>query len=218
MRRSVNAKAYPLPPSTEMTDVSAVVLAGGASRRMGRDKRALPWDQDAAGQARTLLQSIVSRVHAFSSDVIVVANDELDATPARVVPDAFPDSGSLGGIYSGLAAAAQDAAFVCAADMPFLNPELAVRLIDRLGGSDAVVPVVDGRPEPLHAVYRRTLLDPMRERIGTRQLKISPLFDAANVTWIEEAELRTIDPELASFRNINTPAEYAAALAILEGA
>ena len=69
----------------------------------------------------------------------------------------------------------------------------------------------------MHAVYRRTLLDPMRERIRARQLKIAPLFDAANVTWVDETELRAIDPELASFRNINTPTEYAAALAILKG-
>ncbi|MBM4438648.1 MAG: NTP transferase domain-containing protein, partial [Actinobacteria bacterium] len=98
MPRPTRAPATPTP-------FAAVILAGGASRRMGRDKRLLPWDRDAGGRPRTLLRSIVERLSAIASEVVVVANDRPDAGPATLVPDLYPGAGSLGGIFSGITAA-----------------------------------------------------------------------------------------------------------------
>ena len=190
---------------------SAVVLAGGASRRMGRDKRLLPWGSDADGQPRTLLQSVIDTLTAVADDVIVVANDQPDIRGACVVPDAIPGSGSLGGILSGVEAARYDRVFVAAADMPFLHAGLVRDLLDRLEGHEAVVPVVGGRPEPLHAVYSRAVASAARTQIERGQLKIALAFRELDVLWVPEADLRPFDPELRSFRNVNTPEDYAGA-------
>ena len=188
-----------------------MVLAGGASRRMGRDKRLLPWGVDATGQPRTLLQSVVDKLAAVADDVIVVANDQPEVTGVRVVPDAIPGAGSLGGILSGIEAARHDRVFVAAADMPFLKPALVRDLLGRLEGHDAVVPIVDGRPEPLHAVYGPAVATAARRQIARGQLKIALAFEGLDVVRIPEAELRQLDPDLRSFRNVNTPEDYASA-------
>ena len=190
---------------------SAVVLAGGVSRRMGRDKRQLPWGVDADGRPRTLLQSVIDTLAAVADDVIVVANDQPDVAGARVVPDAISGSGSLGGILSGIEAARHDRVFVAAADMPFLNLALVRELLDRFAGHDAVVPVVGGRPEPLHAVYGPAVAAAARTQIARGHLKIALAFEGLDMVWVPEAELRALDPELRSFRNVNTPEDYAGA-------
>ena len=178
---------------------------------MGRDKRLLPWGTDAAGQPRTLLQSVVDTLAAVADDVIVVANDQPDVERARVVPDAIPGSGSLGGILSGIEAARHERVFVAAADMPFLNVALVRDLLGRLEGHDAVVPIVGGRPEPLHAVYGPAVATAARRQIARGQLKIALAFEGLDVVRVPEAELRELDPELRSFRNVNTPEDYAGA-------
>ena len=181
---------------------------------MGRDKRALPWTPANDGSSHTLLQHVVATVAALTDDVVLVANDDPDVAGVRVVGDLYRRSGSLGGIYSGLAAAAHDLAFIAAADMPFLNPGLIRDLVGRASGADAVVPVTDGRPEPLHAVYRKSVLTPARSRIQRRELKVAPVFDAVSTAWVQEADVRVLDPDLRSFWNLNTPADYDRALAL----
>lgn len=195
---------------------SVVILAGGQSRRMGRDKRALPWTPAPDGSPRTLLGHVVSEVMLLTDDVVLVANDDPGVNGVRIVGDLYPRSGSLGGIYSGLAAAAHDLAFVAAADMPFLNPMLILDLVRQASRVDAVVPVTDGRPEPLHAVYRKTVLAPARRQIERRDLKIALVFDALSTVKVPEANVRTLDPDLRSFWNLNTPEEYQRALALAE--
>lgn len=190
---------------------SAVVLAGGASRRMGRDKRQLPWGTDADGRPRTLLQSVVDMLGAVADDVIVVANDRPNVERARVVPDAIPGSGSLGGILSGIEAARHERVFVAAADMPFLNATLVRDLLGQLEGHDAVVPVIGNRPEPLHAVYGPAVAKAARTQIARGQLKIALAFEGLDIVWVPEADLRRLDPDLRSFRNVNTPEDYAGA-------
>ena len=195
-------------------EFSVVILAGGQSRRMGRDKRALPWTPANDGAAQTLLGHVVSTVARLTDDVVLVANDDPGVAGVRIVGDMYPRAGSLGGIYSGLAAAAYNLAFIAAADMPFLNPRLIRSLATRGSRVDAVVPVKDGRPEPLHALYRKSVLRPARQRIERRELKVAPVFDAVSTDWVAEGELRRYDPELRSFWNLNTPADYQRALAL----
>ena len=196
---------------------SVVILAGGQSRRMGRDKRALPWLPAPDGSQRTLLGHIVATVSRLTEDVVLVANDDPGISGVRVVGDLYSRSGSLGGIYSGLAAAAHNLAFIAAADMPFLNPSLIRELVGRTSRADAVVPMTDGRPEPLHAVYRKTVLRPARQRIERRELKVAPVFDAVRTVWVSEHETRSLDPDLRSFWNLNTPDDYTRALALARG-
>ena len=195
------------------TSFSVVLLAGGKSRRMGKDKRFLRWTSSIQGRPQTLLQHVIARASELTDDIIVVTNDSLDVAPARPVTDIHPDSGSLGGIYSGLMSICNNLAFVAAADMPFIDTHLVKTLMERVGEADAVVPVIDDRPEPLHAVYRKTCAASMHARIISNQLKIAPVFNALKTEWVSEVELRKIDPALRSFRNLNTPLDYRQALA-----
>ena len=181
---------------------------------MGRDKRALPWVPAADSLPQTLLGHVVATVSNLTDDVVLVANDDPGVAGARVVGDLYPRSGSLGGIYSGLAAVAHDVAFVAAADMPFLNPTLILDLVRLATRMDAVVPVTAGRPEPLHAVYRKSVLKPARQRIERRELKVAPVFDAVSTIWVQEHDLRALDLDLRSFWNLNTPEDYERALAL----
>ena len=218
--------------------VTGIILAGGKSRRLGRDKTRLPWPPPAPGQPAapgtpTLLAVTAGRLATVCAEVVLVGyradGDAKSAQsdgnrwcgpgtpyqplPYRTVPDAYPDSGSLGGIYSGLAAAGRWS-FAIAADMPFLNLALVRYMLSLPREWDALVPVIAGRPEPLHALYGPACLPAMRERIEARRLKIAGFFDAVRVCYLDEASVRGYDPELRSFFNINTPADLARAQAM----
>ncbi|MBI3743911.1 MAG: molybdenum cofactor guanylyltransferase [Chloroflexi bacterium] len=187
------------------TGVTGVILAGGRSRRLGRDKRLEPF----AGE--TLFARVAKRLGEVCDEIVAVAADE-DSRAAlpnveavRVVNDVYPDRGSLGGIYSGLAAATNTWSIVVATDMPFLNVRLLTHLLSLREGYDAVVPMVEGFPEPTHAAYAKTCLKPIEARIQRNDLKIAKFFEDVHVRFVEEAELRRFDPDLDSFFNVNTP-------------
>ena len=196
--------------------VTGIILAGGKSRRLGRDKTRLPWPPPAPGQSAapgtpTLLAVTAGRLATVCAEVVLVGyRAEHRPLSYRTVPDAYPDSGSLGGIYSGLAAAGRWS-FAIAADMPFLDLALVRHMLSLPREWDALVPVIAGRPEPLHALYGPACLPAMRERIEARRLKIAGFFDAVRVCYLDEATVRGFDPELRSFFNINTPADLARA-------
>ena len=187
-----------------VSDVTAVILAGGMSRRLGRNKALEPF------QGEPLIHRVIGKMGRVASNIIVVANDvervaELDLSP-DVIPviDEYPGKGSLGGIYTGLNAAPTEWAVFCACDMPFPSPRLYRALLSNREANDAVVPVVDGRPEPIHAAYSRACLEAIREKLVADRLKISGFFDDVRVCYFTEDKVREIDPDLLSFFNINT--------------
>ncbi len=185
-----------------MAHVSGVVLAGGKSRRMGGSPKALIPFGD-----RPLVQHIVEHVSAVLPDCLLVTNSpEQYAFLGRpLVPDAFPDAGSLGGIYSGLAAVPGDAALCVACDMPFLDPALLAYLAGRADEADVVVPDAAGELQTLHAVYGKRCLPAMERRLRAGQLKITGFFPDVAVLRVPEAEIaRFADPALV-FTNLNTP-------------
>ena len=184
--------------------VTAIILAGGMSRRLGRNKALEPFGDE------TLIRRVIGRVRAFSDAVLVVANDdarivELDLPDGvDAVVDMFPDMGPLGGIATGLSAARTEWATFCACDMPFVSPALFRLLLSLRDGHDAVVPVIGGRPEPIHAAYSRACLGAVRDKIAARRLRASSFFGDVRVRLVSEREIRAADPELRSFFNVNT--------------
>ena len=186
------------------SDVTAVILAGGMSRRLGRNKALEPF------QGEPLIHRVIGKMGRIASNVIVVANDvervaELDLPDhANPVIDEYPGKGSLGGIYTGLRASPTEWAVFCACDMPFPSPRLYCALLSNRDANDAVVPLVEGRPEPIHAAYSRACLEPIREKLDADRLKISGFFDDVRVCYFTEDRVREIDPDLLSFFNINT--------------
>src|SRR5512143_2225483 len=141
--------------------VSAIILAGGQSRRMGRDKALIDY------QGRPIIARVIDTLRVLSDDILVVSNrsDLYGSFGARVVPDYEPPCGPLGGIAAGLQAAVHPLAVVVACDMPFLNVTLLRRLIELAEEYDAVVPQMGDEFEPLHAVYRRECHDPIARRL-----------------------------------------------------
>ena len=98
--------------------------------------------------------------------------------------------------------------------MPFLSPHLYRALLSNRDTYDAVVPIVDGRPEPVHAAYSRACLEPIREKLAADDLKIAGFFQDVSVRYFSEDEVRTIDPNLLSFFNINTQQDLDTAVSL----
>lgn len=186
--------------------VSAVVLAGGRSRRFGRDKSLLRL----AGEP--LVARTVRTVAALSDDLIIVTNDparyETLALPARLVPDERPGLGSLMGIYSGLKAARYSHALAVACDMPFLSLSLLRYMLPLADGHDVVIPRLDGLMEPLHAVYGKACLPPMRRLLDQGHRQIIAFFDKVRVRYVGAGEVEPLDPRRLSFVNVNTPEDW----------
>jgi len=194
-----------------MPHVSGVILAGGQSRRMGGSPKALiPFDE------RPLVQHIAEKVAAVLPDCLVVTNSpELYGfLGLRMVGDVFPEGGSLGGIYSGLAAAPGEAALCLACDMPFVSPALLGHLAERAGEGDVVVPEAAGELQPLHAVYGKGCLPAMERRLRARQLKITAFFGEVRIVKVPDAVVRRFDAPEVAFMNLNTPEDVARARAI----
>jgi molybdopterin-guanine dinucleotide biosynthesis protein A len=192
--------------------VSGVIMAGGASQRLGRNKAL----ERIGGKA--LVERVIDSLVPLTTEVLaVVARPEQAAAlllPSwvRVVSDRYPGRGSLGGIFSGLEASAEPWSLVVACDMPFLNRELLRYLIGESSNVDVVVPCLGGQPEPLHALYSKACLAPMQRMLRAGQLKIAPLFEAVRVRYVDEGAIDRIDPRHLSFFNINTQADLEEAL------
>lgn len=189
--------------------VSAAVMAGGKSRRMGRDKAWLD-----VGDGRPIVQRVIDVVREVADEVFIVANDEkFAALGLRVVPDRFPDGGALGGIATGIGAAAHDRVLVVACDMPFLSSQVLRYLVEQADDVDAVVPRVGGEYETLHALYSKACLAPIERALAAGKMRVVSFFGDVRIRALEEHDLRPVDPELRSFTNVNTPEELAAAKA-----
>jgi molybdopterin-guanine dinucleotide biosynthesis protein A len=188
-------------------------MAGGQSRRLGRDKALLEINGE------TLLARALRIVGEVTAERFIIGPAERreQAPGVRVLADELPGSGPLGGIYTALRAASHDLVLVVACDMPFLNPGLLRYLLSLAPGCDVVLPRVDGRGEQLHAVYARSCIEPIAAQLRSGDFKIDRFFARVRVRAVEEDELRRHDPDLRSFRNVNTPEDWAAAQALLSG-
>jgi len=208
--------------SDSLLRVAGVILAGGKSRRMGRDKALLDFD------GAPLIARVIARVRNVCPEAIIVAND-VDAY-ARfglpVVRDVYPGKGSLGGIFSGLHAAQHEYALAVACDLPFLNDALLRYLIALAPQADIVIPrahaPTDARRgrvtlplQPMHAIYSKRCLGPMRARLLADDLRIINFFDAVRVRVVAPDEIARFDPQMLSFLNVNTPEDWNFAMSLL---
>jgi len=182
---------------------SLVILAGGRSRRMGHDKATLP-----AGD-ETLIEHLARRL-APVVDETIVAGGSVDPPieGARVVADRQPGLGPLAGMLAGFAAAKQRHVWVVGCDLPDVEPALGGLLLALAGDYEAVVPRPDQEPEGVCALYIRELAPRIEALLESGQRSIKSLLDRSTVRYVASDELRGVDPQLRSFRNINTPADY----------
>lgn len=189
----------------EYSHMSSIILGGGLSTRLGKDKIRLEIDHE------SLLTRTINRLSPVSADIIiVVAQDQEKPDVAgslnfRVIKDTHYRKGPLIGIYSGLEASHDEYSFIVACDMPFLNTELLQYMMKNADGFDAVIPLIDGEVEPLHAAYSRNCLQSIESMIQENNLKVRGLLDRVKVRYIEQSEIDLYDPEHLSWFNINTP-------------
>jgi molybdenum cofactor guanylyltransferase len=208
-----------------MNKASAVILAGGRSSRMGLPKAALPFGRS------TILERLIDTLSSAFAEIIVVAaplRDEpfsIDRTlhgraertaPAHLIieRDAAAFEGPVRAMRRGLARANNEIVFSCSCDLPLLRAELALALCATLvEGDDALIPQIDGMPQPLCAAYRRepavAALDAM-EAAGEKRLTL--IAERLKVRTIDETALHAIDSDMRSFLNVNTAEDYARAL------
>ena len=199
-------------PPQQLSAVSAIILAGGQSRRMGRDKAWL----EIGGQA--IIERVLARLRPLFEEVIVVGppSPHLQGLGVRVVPDELPGKGPLGGLYSGLRAGGSQWAFCCACDMPFLNKNLIAALSGQANQADAVICRWGNKLQPLHGLYAQTCLPVIQKNLENEQKRMLGILPSLQVKYLEENFIRGYDPKGYSFFNLNTPQALSRAEKITE--
>ena len=188
-------------------DISAFILAGGRSTRMGRDKAFVT----IAG--RTLLERVLEAATAVTGNVRIVGDPAKYAAFAPTISDIFPGCGPLGGIQAALKASDHELNLILAVDVPFVTPELLLYLTARAEqSSTALVTVVRTKAgwQPLCAVYRREFGKLAEESLRAGKYKIDMLFEPARTCVISAEELYTAGLSDRLFRNLNTPGDLEA--------
>lgn len=192
----------------------AIILAGGKSSRMGKNKALLPID------GISNIERIVKSLAGIFEEIIIVANDEeaFEFLNLPIVKDKVKEKGPLAGIQAGLLAAKHETNLFIACDMPFISSQIAKQLVEQSEGFDAVVPVIDGKQHPLFAVYKKSLLPTLEDCLMTNQLRMKHLIERVNVNYRTEEHL--LNKEIAKldqvFYNMNYPSEYEEAKKLIE--
>jgi len=159
---------------------------------------------------QSLIERTIDCLSTVSQALLVVSSREQFRLIAaaqlkgRLIVDIYPGKGALGGIYTGLTSADSSYSLVVGCDMPFLNRDLLCYLIEIAPSFDVVVPRIDNMLEPLHAVYSRDCLAPIKELIDKDRLGISQLFKLVKTRYVDKDEIAKFDPRCLSFFNINT--------------
>lgn len=182
--------------------ITGAILAGGESRRYGRNKALEPF------RGERLIDRGVAALRAFCDPVLVVANDLslYQGVRATLVRDVFYRQGPLGGIYTALLFSPHEWVFVRATDMPFLHPKLSDLLMEAATQDyDAVVPLCGDYYEPLLALYNRRCLQAIADVLERSEKMVVKFYKYIRVRNVPEKEWRTVDPEGISFKNVNFP-------------
>jgi molybdopterin-guanine dinucleotide biosynthesis protein A len=187
-----------------MQEVTAFVLAGGKSTRMGSDKAFL----DLAG--RPLLLRALDVARSVTSLVKIVGDPEKFGVFGPVIPDIYRDRGPLAGIHAALADTETDWNFILAVDIPFLSPAFLRYLVleAQSSGATVTVPGIGKYFHPLCAVYRKQFGTLAELSLKTGRNKIDGLFPQIDLRVIDEDELRHAGFSAAIFRNVNTPEDW----------
>lgn len=195
MSISKNASQNPI------RNVTGIILAGGKSSRLGRNKSFIQVDGIA------LIERVATVMTSVFEHRLLVTNtpEEYAYLGIPMVQDLIKGIGPLGGVYTGLATISDDAGFFVACDMPYLNAALVRHIAGLRSGVDAVVPRINKMVEPLHSLYAKSSIDPLKEIIDSGRRQILELFSRIKVRYVEEGALRGFDPDLRCFANVNRP-------------
>lgn len=187
--------------------INGIILAGGLSKRMGKDKGLMEWHD------KTLIEHTCEKMALICDKIIIVTNRPQDyqqvvgdLTNVSIIEDEIKQLGPLSGIHAGLGATDADYNIVVACDMPWMQParylELAADCMKK--NTDLVITrTADGRYQSLHAVYHRKCRQPIEEMLKSGKLRMRDLIEKVNVCQINVSQ-----EEARMFQNVNTPEEY----------
>ena len=187
-----------------MDDVTAFVLAGGKSLRMGTDKALLPLGSE------TLLQRALRIAGAVCPKPMILADSGSYASFGDVIEDRMPGCGPLGGIHAALCVTKSDRNLILSAEMPLMTSEFLRWLVSLASNDDtlATVPQPGARNQPLCAVYRREMLPVIERALAAGECKVDRIFAQVPTRYLSDSEIRTAGFNEDIFANINTPEEY----------
>ena len=193
--------------------MDAIVLAGGDSKRMGLPKAFLT-----LGDA-TAIEAVISRLKPIFRQVLVVGRDSsgLEHLDAVVLTDQHIERGPLVGVARGLATSDAPWCFVAGFDMPFLNQQVIQRMALHLNACDVLAPKVNGHLQPLHAFYSRRCLRIATSLLDDSVTSLQAILPSYNLNFLESDAFLDIDPDLLSFRDMDTADDYHAALKLVRG-
>lgn len=189
-------------------EITGVLLTGGASRRMGKNKAFLQLE------GQPLLQRSLDVLQSVCREVLISSrgSEIYEGYGFKVVPDVIKDKGPLGGLYSVLPEAKYEQLFIAACDMPLLQAKAIKAVCRELGDYDAVVPYISGRMHPLHGSYHRRILPLVERNLQSGKLKLMDLLNScrSRILNFDEAFPEGEDKEWleSSFWNVNTPDDW----------
>lgn len=188
-----------------IADCTVIILAGGESKRMGRDKAALPFNGE------TLLQSVIASVQPLFAQTLVSVREKRPDVALPQICDMQSDGGPLVGLISALEKVATPWAFVVACDMPFVAPALIAHLASLRENHQAVVPQINGQAQPLAAFYARSALPLLQSSLASGNKSLIGALKTLDVRYVAAEELVQFDPQLNSFFDLDTPQDLALA-------
>jgi len=185
----------------KLPSLTAIILAGGKSSRMGPDKNKSMLRLN----GKYLIDIVISKLKCVVGDnIIIVGPPERYLSYKQVVPDLFSQKGPLVGIYSGLKASSSQYNLVVGCDMPFLEVKLLKYMTKNINSNDIVIPhYSDGYIEPLCAIYSKRCLETIERNLAEHIFSVRAIFPHLKVKFIEDEEIKKYDPKFYSFFNVN---------------
>jgi len=195
--------------------LTAIILAGGKSSRIGSDQDKAILELN----GKHLIDIVISKLkHIVGDNIIIVGPPEKYPSYKQVVPDLFNQRGLLVGLYSGLKASASRYSLVVGCDMPFLKLELLQYMVGKTDSNDIIIPrYAKSYVEPLCAIYSKACLEVMKRNIESGILSIRKIIPYLKVKYIEEEEIKMVDPDFNSFFNINYKEDFIRAEELIKG-
>ncbi len=186
-----------------MLEISAIILTGGKSSRMGEDKCAL----SVAG--KSILSRIIEVLRPVSSEIILAGGDGTRFLEhgLKFVSDRTAGLGPLSGMLAGLKASESSYNLIVSCDLPFINPGLIEMMARRAKGNQVVICKSKEGLEPLFAIYSKEVIPLIEEALRRGERRVISFFDQVEVEVIGQSEVAKIDPKYLSFFNINTPSD-----------
>jgi molybdopterin-guanine dinucleotide biosynthesis protein A len=184
--------------------MTGIILSGGKSTRMGGENKAF-----IKLEGVPIVHRIYTLFKELFKEVLIVTNQQelFKNFDSKIYSDLLPHQGALGGLYTGLFFATFQYSFCVACDMPFIKKELVQYILTQIGGEDVIVPRTQDGLQPLHAIYSKTCIDPIKIIMDQGKYKIIDFYHQMNIKILEEEDFILLDPLRESFINVNTPEE-----------